>query len=51
MIPKEEIPSFYKKCRLAVMSSVWYEGFPTVLPELMSLRKPVIVQISEGCRR
>ncbi len=42
-VSKERLPEFYAGCHLAVMASRWYEGFPTVLPELMCMRKAVIV--------
>ncbi len=48
MLSKEELITFYGCCRLAIMASVWYEGFPTVLPELMCLRKPLIVPALGG---
>ena len=39
---KETLEKFYKDCRIFVMPSVWYEGFPGVVIEAMLSGKPVI---------
>ncbi len=41
-LSKEALENVYKKCRIFVMPSIWYEGFPGVLIEAMLQAKPVI---------
>jgi glycosyltransferase involved in cell wall biosynthesis len=39
---KMTLGEFYKSCRVFVMPSIWYEGFPGVIIEAMLYGKPVI---------
>jgi len=38
----EELPSFYRRSRMIVLCSTWFEGFPTVITEAKMHGKPVI---------
>ena len=41
-LDKDTLNHFYNKCRIFIMPSIWYEGFPGVLIEAMRHGKPVI---------
>jgi glycosyltransferase involved in cell wall biosynthesis len=38
----KNLSEFYRQARLIVLPSVWYEGFPMILPEAMLHGKPVV---------
>jgi glycosyltransferase involved in cell wall biosynthesis len=38
-----ELLSFYRRAKFFIMGSCWYEGFPTILPVIMSEKKAIIV--------
>jgi glycosyltransferase involved in cell wall biosynthesis len=41
-LEKKKLGKFYSDCRIFVMPSIWYEGFPSVVIEAMLHGKPVI---------
>lgn len=43
MLDKEKLEEFYSQASFLVMTSIWYEGFPMILPEAMRFRLPVII--------
>jgi glycosyltransferase involved in cell wall biosynthesis len=43
MLNSDELSDFYKGARFLVLPSIWYEGFPMVLPEAMAHGLPLIV--------
>jgi len=43
LLKPEELPAFYKKCKMILFLSKWYEGFPMILLESMSYGVPVMV--------
>jgi glycosyltransferase involved in cell wall biosynthesis len=38
----QKLSEFYRQARLIVLPSVWYEGFPMILPEAMLHGRPVV---------
>jgi glycosyltransferase involved in cell wall biosynthesis len=38
----QELSDFYANARLVVVPSVWFEGFPTVIPQAMLRARPVV---------
>ena len=38
----QDLSEFYRQARLIVLPSVWYEGFPMILPEAMLHGRPVV---------
>jgi glycosyltransferase involved in cell wall biosynthesis len=38
----QELSDFYANARMVVVPSVWFEGFPTVIPQAMLRARPVI---------
>jgi glycosyltransferase involved in cell wall biosynthesis len=38
----KDLSEFYRQARLIVLPSVWYEGFPMILPEAMLHGRPVV---------
>ena len=46
----EDLSSFYAGARMIVVPSVWFEGFPTVIPQAMLRGRPVIASDVGGLR-
>lgn len=42
MLGKSELNNFYKGAKFIVLTSIWYEGFPMVIPEAMVHSLPVV---------
>lgn len=48
MLSSEDLDKFYSKSKFFVLPSIWYEGFPMVLPEAMSKKLPIIAPDMAG---
>lgn len=42
MLDQKGLKQFYEKAKFFVLTSIWYEGFPMVLPEAMAYKLPII---------
>lgn len=38
----DQIADFYRNARMLVVPSIWYEGFPTVIPQAMLRGRPIL---------